>query len=905
MAQVIIYPTAINSSTWTLFGTGNGVTAMQDGDATTGYNNYNPLFVHTLFMNSTGAKPADMVGATITVVELYFGLDAPLNKGTFTALVNGTSAGALTAPFSPGYKDVTSFKSWTHNDFYIASTTWGLQSDGNADDSTKFVSLTECHMRVTYTPVSTPVAAFTVSTTTGTSPLSVQFTDQGSNTPTSWLWSFGDGNTAANQHPLYVYTTVGTYTVTLTETNGGGTGTLSTASLITVLTAAAPVDAEFNASPLSGVQNLGVKFTDYSTGTPAASSWSWQFGDGAVSTTQNPTHVYTTVGTYTVTLTASNITPTSDTKTRSSFISVANGKPIPSAAASTTTGVKPLSVQFTGSATNALPTAWSWDFGDLESSVAQSPLHVYTTVGTFTPVLTVTNEIGTASTTVGPITVAFNTITARFTFFPTMGYAPLTVRFKDQSVGDPASWAWTFGDTGTSVNQFPVHVYASTATATETPTLIASSYQAAVVNNLINYWRLEEATGTGVRVDSWGSNDLTPTLTVTQVSGKKDLGVQVGSARFVRKTSGFTNTAAYSVAGWIWRATLGGTNGIWGSTVGATDAAVNLVSGKFQIVNNATQTSIISRDTLTWYHLVFTYDGDGTYNLYVNGELDITFTGGIAASASDFGLGGSGGSGVTIFDEVSRYSVELAQYQAVALYNDGKGLFLDTTNTNGGLGSDSVCVLNPDRTWGMFFEEMKYQLLEPVAELDVCTGFTAFGGMAKAVELTQQRLERFVIETAVLRKEATLAAAITDTEDFALPTDLIELLRVEVDGVPFYPADPYQRDRVAMNSTYIVNDALTITVPGVFGTTPTIKVWYTYVPSAPTVPSPCTCPSTPGSGPWVNFPLPYVLWWIIRYGVIADMLTQAGERNDPARAGECEKLFNSGVEIYKLLYRSF
>jgi PGF-pre-PGF domain-containing protein len=64
------------------------------------------------------------------------------------------------------------------------------------------------------------------------------------------------------------------------------------------------VDASFISSVMSGNVPLNVQFTDTSTGTPTL--WSWDFGDGAKSTDRNPTHSYSTAGTYTVTLTVSN-----------------------------------------------------------------------------------------------------------------------------------------------------------------------------------------------------------------------------------------------------------------------------------------------------------------------------------------------------------------------------------------------------------------------------------------------------------------------------------------------------------------------------------------------------------------------------------------------------------------------
>jgi len=81
-----------------------------------------------------------------------------------------------------------------------------------------------------------PVASFKVSERTGLTPFEVQFTDQSTNGPTSWLWEFGDGVTSAEQNPLHSYSSVGTYTVNLTATNGDGLNTSSKASYIAVVT---------------------------------------------------------------------------------------------------------------------------------------------------------------------------------------------------------------------------------------------------------------------------------------------------------------------------------------------------------------------------------------------------------------------------------------------------------------------------------------------------------------------------------------------------------------------------------------------------------------------------------------------------------------------------------------------
>jgi hypothetical protein len=71
-----------------------------------------------------------------------------------------------------------------------------------------------------------------------------------------------------------------------------------------------PPTAAFTGSPTSGTYPLDVSFTDQSTGVPT--SWSWTFGDGGTSTARNPSHTYTAVGTYTVSLTATNANGSDD-----------------------------------------------------------------------------------------------------------------------------------------------------------------------------------------------------------------------------------------------------------------------------------------------------------------------------------------------------------------------------------------------------------------------------------------------------------------------------------------------------------------------------------------------------------------------------------------------------------------
>jgi YD repeat-containing protein len=74
-------------------------------------------------------------------------------------------------------------------------------------------------------------------------------------------------------------------------------------SMVTTQSGGSSPTAIFSASPTSGSAPLQVNFTDLSVG--PVTSWSWQFGDGTTSTLQNPSHTYSSAGTYSVTLSVS------------------------------------------------------------------------------------------------------------------------------------------------------------------------------------------------------------------------------------------------------------------------------------------------------------------------------------------------------------------------------------------------------------------------------------------------------------------------------------------------------------------------------------------------------------------------------------------------------------------------
>ncbi|MEI7856202.1 MAG: PKD domain-containing protein [Methanomicrobiales archaeon] len=282
-------------------------------------------------------------------------------------------------------------------------------------------------------------------------PMTVTFVDQSARLPTSWVWTFGDGQTSAEQNPVHIYTKEGSYNVGLTVRNNFGADTKVMTGIVTVGKGPA---VDFTADKTTvGVGRL-VSFTDLSGNSPT--TWVWEFGDGSVGMGSKPDHVYQKTGVYDVTLTASN-PAVSNSRTKNQYITVLN---IPRAdfTADKTRGGAPMNVLFMDQSIGE-PTVWNWDFGDGAKSTEKNPNHIYTSLGSYTVSLTVSNVNGQDTTSKAGFIVTTLAPVANFKVDQRIGKAPFIVQFKDLSTNNPTKWSWTFGDGTTSSEQNPRHIY--------------------------------------------------------------------------------------------------------------------------------------------------------------------------------------------------------------------------------------------------------------------------------------------------------------------------------------------------------------------------------------------------------------------------------------------------------------
>ncbi len=321
-----------------------------------------------------------------------------------------------------------------------------------------------------------PSASF--SSTTVCAGSSTNFSASGSSGITSWNWNFGDGSgTSIQQNPSYTYSSGGNYTVTLTVSNGVCTSTVSQSTNVFN----APVVNYSSSASSTGCGPLTVQFTNSTTN---AIGYSWNFGDGTpLSTQTNPSHTYSSAGTYTVILTASGAGSCSNSI--SHVVSV--GPPPTSSFTSNNNICQNDTIFFVNQSTGngSTITSLSWNFGDgSPPTTSTNPYHIYTSTGVFNVTLTATSALCSDDTV---ISISVNQApVAGFTTSAVNGCAPLNVNFTNSTTGSP-TYNWNFGDgSPTSSQQNPTHIYSLPGTYNVTLIAIQGSCSDTVVQtNLI------------------------------------------------------------------------------------------------------------------------------------------------------------------------------------------------------------------------------------------------------------------------------------------------------------------------------------------------------------------------------------------------------------------------------------
>ena len=364
-----------------------------------------------------------------------------------------------------------------------------------------------------------------------------------------WEWDFGDGNTQTVLHPDnpnvdHIYSSPGTYNVTLTIKASDSCSNSETQVLVIH---PQPV-ANFDFVP-PACENNAVAFTDLTqnNGGGNIAQWNWNFDDQVTgvnntSAIQNPTHQFSSTGTFNVQLISVTNNGCADTVVRSVII-VAK----PPVDFMVQNNCQNSGVLFQPNSAVMNPASigtWNWSFGDGFSSTLQSPTHTYTSVGTFAVILTVIDTSGCINTISKPVNIVPQPVSNFDYSQPACRESAIQFNsLASAATGYIVSWTWEFGDGNTLVvgnigNPNVVHTYVNYGTfdvsltvktndsCTKTiikPVVVAPnplanfSYSANCLNTPVEFSDLSQS-GTGI-ITEWLWNFGDPSTGTANQSG--------------------------------------------------------------------------------------------------------------------------------------------------------------------------------------------------------------------------------------------------------------------------------------------------------------------------------------------------------------------------------------------------
>jgi PKD repeat protein len=415
----------------------------------------------TVVFSATGSFDPD-IGGYITSYAWNFGDDTPEVSGGLTKI--STQHTYTTAGIYPVTLSVT-------------------DNDGAIGTKSQNITVVSPANQV-------PVAQFSYTPASPMVGIPVIFSAIGSSDPdgliNSYTWNSGDGTTGSGIGFTHTYSTSWTYTVTLTVTdNDGATDTYTDLVTVEEIPINVPPIAQFNADSNTGKSPLTVMFdANQSSDTDGSIElYEWNFGDEQTASGINVSHIFTaeTTTTYTVTLTVTDNEGASNIIPSQAIIVVSPPNQVPVAQfsytpASPTVGIPVIFSAIGSSDPDGLISSYAWNSGDGVTGSGIGFTHTYSTSGTYTVILTVTDNdgaIGTKNQNIMVVSPPTNQApTAMVNAAPGSGELPLVVTFNangsDDLDGVINSYAWDFDGNGvtdvTGITKVsPLYTYTYTA----------------------------------------------------------------------------------------------------------------------------------------------------------------------------------------------------------------------------------------------------------------------------------------------------------------------------------------------------------------------------------------------------------------------------------------------------------
>lgn len=263
-----------------------------------------------------------------------------------------------------------------------------------------------------------------------------------------------DSTMGSSYLPSAADETAGNVVLYFTTTNNGGCNAV--VDTIDIALIPSPVPAF---TFVEDCFNSPTAFTDGSTAVGGIAGWAWDFGDGT-SASQNPSHVFTTEGSQTVSLIVTSNNGCTDTLTQNVLVHY-----LPVAAFTVPNPCLNGGTDFLdqSTVTGSTITGWSWDFGDGGNDTVQNPTHQFPNAASYNVTLIAESAFGCLDTVTNATSILPGP-TAAFTFSDNTVALNENVVFTDQSTppADIVSWFWDFEDGNTDIIQNPTHSWDST-----------------------------------------------------------------------------------------------------------------------------------------------------------------------------------------------------------------------------------------------------------------------------------------------------------------------------------------------------------------------------------------------------------------------------------------------------------
>ncbi|HYG16209.1 MAG TPA: PKD domain-containing protein, partial [Bacteroidia bacterium] len=333
-----------------------------------------------------------------------------------------------------------------------------------------------------------PIPLFSiVGDSAGCSPLKVIFKNESVNA-NKYTWSFNDAalntlTTLSDTNVHHIYTGGGVFQPFLTaessefDSKKGITVTCratypdTSLGVIRVISVQGTPVARFGNS--NACSNFTLNFTDSSTiDSGAIAFYQYDFGDGATSSLQNPSHTFADTGTYTVTQVVTSSSGCQDT-----FVKVISIAPPPGAVFTYRNTCHGQITEFFDSSTtnNAFVIRWEWSFGDGTTSVLTAPAKQYLVTGPYTVKLKILTNAGCADSIEKTISVNPRPVVDFTAPATCMLSGAAMVNSSAISTGNIAGYTWNFGDGDTASAVNPVHAYTAAGTFNIRLTAISDS----------------------------------------------------------------------------------------------------------------------------------------------------------------------------------------------------------------------------------------------------------------------------------------------------------------------------------------------------------------------------------------------------------------------------------------------